>query len=193
VAPRYHIRGQCLLLRPDSDSIADLQIGLGATVTRDNSHGLAKLRGLLRTPRVDRRAFVLRALELGVSAAAAYTLLGEIVRDNAAASLPSADTGALDRELAAHPTGKVLSPQEAGQDEADPGTVQERIERLRQSYGADRPADGGSRSAPGDRPPPRTQLAQEDWGNWNNWDNWQNWDNWNNWDNWSNWDNWGNG
>ena len=64
---------------------------------------------------------------------------------------------------------------------------------MRQSYGADRPADGGSRSAPGDRPPPRTQLAQEDWGNWNNWDNWQNWDNWNNWDNWSNWDNWGNG
>ena len=162
-------------------------------MTRDSSHGLDKLRGLLGTPRVDRRAFVLRALELGVSAAAAYALLGEMGRGDASAALPSADPAALDRELASHPTGKVLSPQEAEPDEAQPGTVQERVERLRRNYAADRPADGAPQSTPADRPPPRTQEAQEDWGNWNNWDNWDNWSNWNNWDNWSNWDNWGNG
>ena len=159
-------------------------------MTGDGSRGLDELRDLLGERSLNRRAFILRALDLGLSVAAAYALLGEAAPAKAAVT-PSSDLAALDQQLAGHPSGKVVSPQ----DEPAAG-VRERIERLRERYAGDQPgadpkADSAPSATPDDSRPLRSQLAQ-DWDNWNNWSNWDNWDNWSNWDNWNNWDNWDN-
>ena len=148
------------------------------------------LRGVLAESRGDRRSFLLRALALGISIPTANAALGLLARDDEAiAARPGkAELEALERQLAAHPGGKVVAPEEAaGEDESG---VRLRIEQLRRRYAAEREAPSPARLSkqlpPGKARPAEPQLSQEDWGNWNNWENWNNWDNWQNWDNWGN-------
>ena len=144
---------------------------------RDKSGDLDKLRGLLGEPGMDRRRFLRHAVELGISVALAYELIGA---ESAQASVNARQNlDGLDRRLAERPTGKVIAPQSQQSGEM----ADERIRKLRQRY-----AGEVSASKPGGATKPQ-QLAQDDWNNWNDWNNWDNWDNWNNWDNWANWGN----
>jgi len=149
---------------------------------RDKSGDLDKLRDLLGEAGMDRRRFLRRAVELGLSVALAYELIGT---ESAQASVNAQQNlDGLDRRLAERPTGKVIAPQSQQSGEM----VDERIRKLRQRYAGEQAAA----SKPGGASKPR-QMAQDDWSNWNDWNNWDNWDNWNNWDNWQDWANWGNG
>lgn len=143
---------------------------------RDKSGDKAKLRSLLGETGIDRRRFLRGAVELGISIAAVYELIGT---EGARASVNAQQNlDALDRRLAERPTGKVVAPQSQQSGES----VEERIRSLRQRYAGEQVS--GPRGTPKAR-----QLAQDDWNNWNDWNNWDNWDNWNNWDNWQNWGN----
>lgn len=151
-----------------------------------NSTRLDVLRRMLAEGHGDRRSFLLRALGLGVSIPVAYAAFG-LIGDNSraeAARPADADLEALDRELAAHPSGKVVAPREAATGDDAPGDVEARIEGLRDRYAGEREA---LRDTPSGSPrPPDLQLGQDEWSNWNNWENWNNWDNWQDWNNWGN-------
>lgn len=153
--------------------------------------GLDRLRSLAAEGTTDRRRFLIRALELGVSAASAYALLGPLADGEARASPTPAQLEDLGRRLAEHPAGKVVSPEATGSEADGPQGVRNRIDRLRARHAAERSAGGPPQATPPEARRTRLQLAQ-DWDNWNDWNNWDNWDNWNNWDNWQDWNNWGN-
>jgi hypothetical protein len=157
----------------------------GEALTADSTK-LDVLRRILAEGHGDRRSFLLRALGLGISIPAAYAVLGLIVGNGRAeAACPAdADLEALDRQLAAHPAGKVVAPGEAAIGDDTPGGVEARIERLRRRYAGERHALRDR--PPGSSRPPDLRLSQDEWGNWNNWENWNNWDNWQDWNNWGN-------
>lgn len=148
---------------------------------RDDSGKLDNLRHILAEGRLDRRGFLRRSLELGVSIAVAYELLGAAtIRPAAAATVADQNLEALDRQLSARTAGKVVAPQYTEGHEG----VETRIERLRRKYAGDGLAGASGKDNGGLR------IAQDDW---NNWDNWNDWNNWQDWSNWQDWNNWGNG
>lgn len=122
----------------------------------NNTDKLESLRRLLQQPGMDRRGFVLRAIELGVSVAVAYTLLGEAGKASAAAE-------ELDRKLEANPSGRFVSSKQSAL-EQQPMSVEGRVERLRSRAAAERASSGRS----------PMQVAQEDFTNFENFDNWDN-------------------
>lgn len=172
---------------PNSDIFQCRYIQQGAALTVDSTKPEA-LRRILVDSHGDRRSFLLRALSLGISIPAAYAAIGLTGgSDRAEAAMPtSADLDALDRRLAAYPSGKVVAPKEPSGDSSISGGVKARVEGLRQTYAKERQA-ATSGSAPTESSRrPDMQLSQDEWNNWNNWDNWNNWENWQDWNNWGN-------
>ncbi|NQV99823.1 MAG: hypothetical protein HQ483_09005 [Rhodospirillales bacterium] len=150
---------------------------------------LSDLKAKVDAGELTRRNFLHAALQLGVSAAAAYAVLGDAV---AGATAPgNADTASktelLRRSLRDNPEGRIVSldaqtePAAASADDA--ADLKNRIARLRDHYQQTGPHPG-----PADRDNLQAWVAWDnDWEKWGNFENWGNWDN-----TWGNWGNWGN-